>query len=408
MRFTYTAIDQENKISKGALEADNLREATKLLVGKGWYIKKIQAQGKHKLGSMEITLGRVPLMDKMLLVRHLGTMLASSITLSEALSIIAAQSNSPKLKKILTDVISQIRAGQSLSNALAKYPKEFDPFFINILKVGEESGSLEENLNYLAGELEDQNDLKRKIKAASFYPAIILSATLGLGLILAYFVLPKIKDLFLTLSFKLPLSTRILLWTADLFDKHGLAMLVGIIVFVVIFRIAISLKKIKPIWHRFLLHLPIVGQTFISYNLIVIARAMNILLKSGLTIDQAIIVSTNVLRNQVYKKYLQLILPEVQKGKSLSDVIAGFKQPKRHPYFPLLATKMISVGEKTGKLDESFGYLASFYEKEVDASTENFTTIIEPALLIFVGLIVGFVAISVISPIYQVTGQFSA
>ena len=347
-------------------------------------------------------------MDKMLFARHLGTMLASSISLTEALSIIAAQASSVKLRKILTDVINQIKAGQSLSSALAKYPKEFDPFFINILKVGEQSGSLEENLNYLASELEDQNDLRRKIKAAAFYPAIILSATFALGLILAYFVLPKIKDLFSTLNFKLPLSTKILLWFADMFDQHGIVILLGIVIFVILFRVAISLKKIKPYWHRFLLKMPLIGHTLMGYNLIVISRAMAILLKSGLTIDQSIGVTTNILRNEVYKRYLKIILPDIEKGKSFSDILTGFKQSKKNPAFPLLAIKMISVGEKTGKLDESFGYLASFYEKEVDASTENFTTIIEPALLIFVGLIVGFVAISVISPIYQVTGQFSA
>ena len=124
MRFVYTVIDQDNKVSKGVLEAENIREATKLLVSKGWYIKKIQAKGKTSFGLMEISFGGVPLMDKMLFARHLGTMLASSISLTEALSIIAAQASSVKLRKILTDIINQIKAGQSLSSALAKYPKD--------------------------------------------------------------------------------------------------------------------------------------------------------------------------------------------------------------------------------------------------------------------------------------------
>ena len=159
-------------------------------------------------------------------------------------------------------------------------------------------------------------------------------------------------------------------------------------------------------WHSLLIKMPIIGNIIINYNLALLNRTLGILLKTGLTIDQAITITSNTLSNKVYQKKVSGTLSQIQKGKRLSDILASFKQSKRKPLFPLLVIKMIGVGERSGRLDESLSYLADYFEKEVDNTTKNLTTTLEPILLIVVGLIVGFIAISVISPIYQVTGQF--
>ena len=162
----------------------------------------------------------------------------------------------------------------------------------------------------------------------------------------------------------------------------------------------------KPLGHWCLLHLPVVSGITVNYNLTLISRTLGVMLKSGLTIDRSLAIISETTKNIIYQRRLKSILPQIQKGKRLADILAGFKQSRRRPLFPLLAIKMISVGERTGRLEESLVYLAEYFEKEVDNTTKNLTTILEPLLLIFVGLIVGFVAISVISPIYQVTSQF--
>ena len=408
MKFNYVAFNAVGKIDKGVIEAANLKEATRLLIDEGWYIKKIAPRGRLKIGFQEFSLGGVSLMDKVLFAKHLETMIKSGINLNEALEVIADQTNSKKFKRIVNQVLARVKAGQNLANALARFPKVFDPLFINIIKVGEESGTFEENLNYLAAELEDRMELKRNIKAAALYPAIVLAATFGLGLVLAYFVLPKITRLFKTLSFELPLSTKILLWTADVMDKYGLGIILGIIGGLVFFRFLTKQKFFKPVWHQLLIKMPIIGSIFINYNLVLINRTLGLLLKSGLTIDRAIIITTETTSNAVYQRKLKNIFPQIQKGKRLADILASFKQSKRKPLFPLLVIKMIGVGERSGRLDESLVYLAEYFEKEVDNTTKNLTTVLEPILLIVVGLVVGFVAISVISPIYQVTGQFSS
>ena len=406
MKFYYLVVDASNKLKKGVIDAPNLKTATRLLVEQGWFIKRIFHQRRFSFGSGQLSFGRVSLLDKVLLAKHLGAMIRSGISINEALDVIIQQSASPKFKKIVKSVAEKVQTGQSLSNSFARFPRVFDSFFVSIIRVGEDSGALEDNLEYLSGELEDQLDLRRKIKAASFYPAIVLTATIGLGLILAYFVLPKIRDLFSTLQFDLPLSTRILLKVAEIFDHYGLYIIFGLVGAIVAWRILIQLKPIKPRWHALLLKMPVLGPIFIDYNLTVIARTMGILLKSGLTIDQALRVAADTTQNLVYRRHLLAGLEQIQRGTQFSVVLSGIKQSKRRPIFPLLSIKMIGVGERTGKLDESFNYLAGYFEKEIDNAAESLTSVLEPVLLLFVGLIVGFVAVSVISPIYQITGQF--
>lgn len=408
MKYSYIAVDANSKVKKGSIDAPNLKSATQMLIDEGLFVRKISpAASPLKINFKEISFGGVSLMEKTLFIKHLGTMVKSGINLNEALEVIASQTTSGRFKKIIFNILEQIKTGQTLAKSLARYPKVFDPLFINIIKVGEESGTLEGNLAYLASELEDRIELQRNIKAAAFYPAIVLTATFGLGLVLAYFVLPKITRLFQSLNFDLPLSTRILLKTAQLVENYNTWILLGFILFVILFKLLISQKFVKPLWHWVLIKTPIIGGILINYNLVMITRTLSILLKSGVTIDYAISITIDTTANMVYKNKLKYLLPQIQKGKRFSDVLSSFKQSRRHPIFSLLVIKMISVGERSGNLDESLQYLAEYFEKEVDATTKNLTTILEPILLVTVGLIVGFIAVSVIAPIYQVTGQFS-
>ncbi len=406
MRFSYVVFDKANKIKKGIIEASNLKQATQLLLDNGWFVRKITPRGAH-FGFGEISIGGVSTVEKTLFVKHLSTMIKSGISINEALEVVSQQTSSKKFQKILLSILESVQTGQTLAKSLSKFSKQFDPLFINIIRVGEESGTLEANLEYLAGEMEERLELQRNIKAAAFYPSLVLIATFGLGLVLSYFVLPNISRLFQTLSFELPLSTKILLWFAEVMEAAGLWIILGFIVFIFLMRFVTKLKAVQPAWHWLLIKTPIIGRLIIHYNLVLINRTMNILLKSGLTIDRSIEITIDTTANMVYKKRLQLALPQVRRGTQLSQALASMKQSRHKPLFSLLVTKMISVGEKSGRLEESFDYIAEYYEKEVTASTKNLTTVLEPVLLIGVGLAVGFIAISIIMPIYQVTGRFN-
>lgn len=409
MQFKYLASDAKGKNQKGTVDAPSLKEATKQLLDQGWYIKKIVPRSKVHRGIGKeggIVLGGVSLSEKALFIKHLGTMLKSGINLNEALEVISEQTTSPKFRKTTRSLLNQVQSGKNLGDAMGRFPKVFDPLIVNIVKVGEDSGTLEENLDYLAGELEDRIELRRNIKAASFYPTIILAATGGLGLVLSYFVLPQITKLFSTLDFELPLSTKILLAVANLMDNHGSLVIGGVIFGIIGLRVLVAQNFAKPAVHWLTIKMPIIGTIIIHYNLVLFNRTLGTLLKSGLTIDQSLDILLDTTTNRVYKKKIKLAIPQIQKGKTLSSILTSFKQSRRNPLFPLLVIKMISVGERSGRLDESLVYLAEYYKKEVDNATKNLTTILEPVLLIGVGLMVGFIAVSVIAPIYQITGQF--
>ncbi|MBU1164647.1 type II secretion system F family protein [Patescibacteria group bacterium] len=407
MKFFYTATKGDGSVVKESITASNINEATRILLGQGLYVKKISKGRATSINKISI-IGGVSLVDKILFAKHLATMLKSGITLSEGLKVIEEQTTSPRFKKIVANILAQTRTGQKLSTALRSYPRVFDTLVVNMISVGEESGTLEKNLEYLASDLEERHELKKSIMAASMYPAIVLIAVFGLLLLLAYFVLPKITQLFKTLKFELPLSTKILLFISEMFSNYGKIILAAAVLIPILIYLISRTKFIKPIWHTILLKIPILGKIIIEYNLSIICRTFAILLKSGITVDSSLIIITDTLKNQVYKKKLHISVKGIQTGKHFSDVLTSFKQSKRSPIFPLLAIKMINVGERSGQLEESLNYLAEYYEEEVNDTTKNLTTILEPLLLLFVGLLVGFVAISVITPIYQVTGRFGS
>lgn len=403
MKYNYVVFDAKKKIQKGVIDAPTLRDATKLLINQGWYIKKISPFGPL---SLNLSFGSgASLVDKVLFTKHLSTMIKSGISLTESLEVIAEQTGSKKFREIIEKMSEKIKAGQSLSTSMTAFPKVFDPMIVNIVNIGESSGTLEENLQYLAESLEDRMDLKRNIKSATLYPGIVLSATFVLCIVLAYFVLPTIGKLFKSFSFKLPLPTRILMGASDIMEKHGVIIIVGIVIFIFAFITLIKQKFFKPYWHRFLLSFPVVGKVIKNYNLVLVSRTLGMLLKSGLPIDQGMKIISQTTSNVIYSRSLVKAQAQIEKGKKLSDVLANLPQSKRNPLFPLLVVKMISVGERTGKLDESLLYLAEFYQKEVDNDAKNLAVALEPVLLIFIALVVGFIAVSVIMPIYQITGQ---
>ncbi len=402
MKFSYVVFDAKKKVKKGIIEAQSLREATKLLISQGWYIRKIYPARSFSFG---FSLRGVSVVEKVLFVKHLGTMIKSGIALSEALDVIAEQTASNRFRRIVEKLSDKVKSGQSLSASLATYPNVFDPFITNIIEIGESSGTLEENLDYLAHALEDRLDLRRNIKTAAFYPSIVLMATFALGLILAYFVLPRISRLFKSMNFQLPLPTKILIFAAEAMDKYGIFIVFGVIGFFILMIFVLRLKISAPFWHYFLIKAPLISPIVINYNLVIATRTLGVLLKSGVTIDQAIVITVNTTTNFYYRQVLNKSLTQVQKGNKFSDALVDLDQSKRKSLFPILVVKMISVGERSGRLDESLLYLADYYQKEVDNQTKNLTTVLEPLLLIFVGLVVGFIAISIIMPIYQVTAQ---
>jgi len=297
----------------------------------------------------------------------------------------------------MNDVDQRIKKGQRLSVALSNYPKVFDQLFISIINVGEESGTLEENLEYLANDLEKKADLRKTTVNALIYPGVVVSLLIVVGLIAAYFVLPQMKKLFVGLRVDLPLPSRILLAVSEIFESYGNWIILAMILLPFAIKLAFKITVLKNFWHRVVINLPTVR----FYNLTLVNRTLHILLKSGLTINRSLEITSNVVKNNVYKKGLLRMIKDVEKGERMSASMQKIKQSKKHSIFPLLMIKMINVGESSGNLKESLDYLGSYYEKEVNDITKNLTVIIEPLLLVIVAIAVLFLALAVIMPISE-------
>jgi len=338
--------------------------------------------------------------EKMLFAEHLSLMIKGGAPIAQALETLKNEARSRTFKKTLEEILKRILEGESLSQAMGRHPKIFDKFYQDIVKIGEESGNLEENLKYLSLKLKKDREQEKRVKGALIYPTIIILMALIIAFTVTFFILPKITNLFQLLAIELPLATKILISFASFSQKYWGGILFGIIFIVLIFKALSRLESIKFHLDKLSLGLPLFGQIFKNLNLAFFSRTLNTLLKSGVPLMEALEISAETMPNGFYKQKLILAKAGVERGEKISQSLKSF--PK---IFPPVFSEMILVGEQSGTLEESLLYLAEFHEEEVDSTLKNLSIIIEPLLLILVGIFVAFVAIAIITPIYRFSGQ---
>lgn len=346
-------------------------------------------------------LSKVSFQEKVIFTKHLAVMVASGIPLTEGIDSLREQTGNITFKKLLADVLKRVENGSTLADALQTNKKYFSDLYISLIKVGEKSGTLEETLAFLASQMTKENALRKKIQAAMLYPGLVLSAAGIIGGFISFFVLPKLIDLFESFDIALPLTTRILLFTAYTMRDYGVFILIGFGVLVLLITLLMKNEKIKLFIHTLLLKLPIIGQ-FVAYvQLATLTRNLAILLKNAVPITLALEITARTLSNRGFRNDTLHLAKEVEGGKPISEIL----EKKKYAKFPSIVVKMTSVGEKTGKLDENLFYLSDFFEEDIDNISKNMTTLLEPILLVVIGLMVGFLALSIISPIYELTGS---
>lgn len=348
---------------------------------------------------LNITLGGVSNTEIMLFTRHLAVCLRSGLTLFEALEMLRDQA-AGALRGILENVVKDLQSGQPLHQALSVYPKYFSAIYINLIRVGEISGTLEGNLQYLSESLKKSYDLRQKVKSAMMYPIVVFVAVILLGLSVGMFVLPKILPLFKSLNVALSLPTRALMYAAELFEVAGVQIIVSTVLFLIFFFWFVRRDFVKPVLHRIFLIIPFLKDVVVNINLALFSRTLGMLLENGISLDQSLKITVESTDNHVYKRAASGFLYQIQNGKNLSEILDQYPR-----LFPLMACRMIAMGERTGNLGNSLTYLAEYYESEVDNTLKDISVILEPALLIFIGSIVGTVAIAIIGPIYSITSS---
>lgn len=333
-----------------------------------------------------------------LLFRSISIMLRAGVSLLRILSVLEA--DAPKrTRRIITHLRNGVETGRPLAEALETSPRRFPPLAVNLVRAGEQSGSLVESLTAIVKHLRASEELKHKIRNAMMYPLFVLIAITGLGLSVGILVLPKLIPLFESFDVELPWTTRVILWIAKFFEVHGV--LAGITAVVCGFFgfIVYSSERTKPFVQQFFSSLPYIRKLSINAGVAEFAGTLGTLLRNGITLPVALEATAKAMRNRAFRKKIFEIIPSVNAGATFSSSLR-----KTGKFFPSMALTLITVGEESGTLAQTLEYIAISYEEEVDTSLKNLTTALEPMLLIGIGIIVGFTVLAIITPIYDITG----
>lgn len=396
MLFKYKAKDKSGEIIEDVIQASNKKEAAAALQADELQVLTLN-DFKDKGGG--IFGGTISVSDKAAFCRFMATMLRAGMPLPEAIDIIRQESQSKKLRQVLFDISFHVRKGETLSTILSKYKEDFDPVFLTMIKAGEESGTLEKTFDYLAKQMLASYELSQKVKSSMMYPMIIIIAMMANAVIMLGFVLPKMSDVFLSLNVKIPPATMFLLKAGKTIGGN-LALSIGVL-FAIIFLVIILflVKKSREFIVNYLVKLPVISTVMDELDTARFARTLSTLLKSGVPIMVALDVSSDVLKQPKLKKQAEEFSKGVSKGQSLADILKKGKTS-----FPVTVTQTIRAGEKTGSLELVLEELASFYEMEVDYSLKRATSLLEPLLMLIIGLAVGAMVILMITPIYSIVG----
>lgn len=358
-----------------------------------------KAAGKTRLFYNGLVNRRFSLKEQVFFAKRLAYLINAGMPLLEALTVLHEQTGKRGHAKILEHVIRDVSNGQSLSRSLARYPGVFGEFAIHIIKIGESTGTLSQNLIYLADELRKRQALKRKIIGAFIYPALITVATLGITAFLMLYLFPKIMPIFESLNAQLPLSTKIVMAVSVFFQQWGLLFIIAtaltLLVMIIVLKKSFSIRRF---FESLYLKIPVIGTVMRFYNVANGSRTLGLLLKSGVRLSEALPITADTTKNLLYKRHYLLLAAVVDRGERMSSHMRA-----NRGQFPEILSHMVSVGERSGSLSDTLIYLSEMYETEVDDFTKNLSTLIEPILMIFMGVLVGFIAISIITPIYGIT-----
>ena len=377
-------------------DENNLKE----LLGEKNILESFQKEEKQKIFSAKIGLSkilkRVSLVDRMLFARYLSVMIKAGLSFSRALKVLSEQTKNQYFAEIIRQINDNVRKGESLADSLAKHPKVFNELSVNMVRVGETGGNLEEVLGNLAEQMKKDHEVVSKVRGAMVYPAVIFVAMIIIGILMMIFVIPTLLATFKELKVELPFATRVIIIVSDAFQNYGLFILAGMILSVWGFLAVIKTAEGKRYFDFLMLRLPIFGAIIKKVNLARFSRTLSSLIESGVSINKSLDIISRTLTNTYYRESLESAAKEVQKGIDLSDTIGHHKK-----LYPVLMISMIKVGEETGTLGDSLKQVAEFYEEEVEQVTENLSSIIEPILMMIIGAAVGFFAISMIQPMYS-------
>ncbi|HNR53459.1 MAG TPA: type II secretion system F family protein [Candidatus Dojkabacteria bacterium] len=397
-KFKYSARDTSGKIVNGDMEAKDAGAVTDILHDRGLIIVTIKEGFGLDLERLsEINIGGVPMKEKVIFMRQMSTMVGAGLPLTRALEIMVQQTSNPMFKRVLKEVLAAIQSGKTLANSFREQSEVFDPITLNLIEAGEESGNLETILERLATELEESKTLGDKLRSAMIYPIIILVIIVVVMVLMMLVLVPSMASIYSDFGAELPFATRLLMDMSTFFTKFWWAILVVLAVVFIGMKYYLDTAKGKRNFDKIVLKIPAIGTIISKMQLSQFTRILALLLGSGLSIIKALELTAQSLKNEMFRDTVMAAKEEVEKGGALAIPIA------RSEYFPLLVSSMIAVGEETGEIDAVLVKVSQYYKEEVDVATSNLSSILEPLFLVIMGLAIGFIALAVYMPMFQLS-----
>jgi type IV pilus assembly protein PilC len=390
--------ERSGEVVTGLREATSHAALGQDLLTEGVLLTRYEERKQSVPGASIVSaiVNRVPVIEKLLFARYFALMLRAGLDVKRALSALEQQTRSRPMRTALQAVYQGVEKGQTLADSMGKYPNIFSDLFISFVKVGEATGRLQQSLEILAVQLEKSYELRRAVRGGMMYPAVIITALFAVGAAMMIFVVPKLIEVFKGFNVELPLPTRILIAISNALTTYWYLVIVGLVGAVFGGWTLLRVKSVRDSIMHWFLYTPVIGPIMQKINLAGFSRNLSSLLKSGVSFIEALSILGTNSPHPSYAKVFQAAREHVKQGKVLSDFLKDFPR-----LFPPLVINVIKVGEETGELAEVLNEVANFYEGEVDQTMKNLTSIMEPVLMVAIGLAVGALAISIISPIYN-------
>jgi type IV pilus assembly protein PilC len=399
--FNYTIRDANGQTRSGKVEAPNAEELRKRLQAEGLQVLEVTEDRKAPRVPAG-GYGRVKLSDLAIFARQFSTMLDAGVSLIRCLDVLQAQTNNARLRKILMDLSARVESGESLSRSMARHPKAFSQLIIGLIRAGEVGGVLEESLQRIAGFLEKDVELRRKIRSALTYPVIVLLAAVGIVIFLVSWLVPQFASLFKELGIKeMPAPTQFLIDLSALFTERWYVVIIAVVAILIAYKLFVSTRVGRRVADRVKLRVPVFGPLHHKIVMARFSRTMGTLLASGVPILQAMETVAGVVGNSVVSDAVIESRARIREGEKIADPL------QRSKMFPPMVVHMVSVGEESGSLDHMLNKIADFYENEVEMTIASLTAAIEPVMIVLLGFIVGFIVISMFLPMIEVISNLS-
>ena len=399
--FHYRAHKGE-EMSDGMVEAPNIEAASEILGDRGLSIIDIEAvPGDGKKLSFNLAIfQKVKPKEIVVFSRQLSVMISATLPIVQALKILIKQTENVYFKSVISEIADEVDGGQKFSIALGKHRKVFSNFYVSMIKSGETSGKLDEVLQYLADQLEKDYDLRSKIKGAMIYPVFIISGLIVVGIVMMIFVIPKLTEMLTASGQELPIATRILIGTSSFMREYWWLIIIIVVALIVGFRFILKTKGGRKFFDVLLIKLPVFGKLFQRIYLVRFTRSLATLVVGGVPLTTGLKIVNEVVGNVAYQEIIEETITTVEDGESVAKVML------ESDLVPNLVSQMMSVGEKTGRLDEVLSKVAEFYSREIENIVSNLTSLIEPFIMILIGVAVGGMVAAIILPMYNLANQF--